>query len=216
MLTRSLSLVLLVFVMLFAGGCDPHAEDKRQIQKVSDDLDFYNNTRNGAQVVNLFTAETFEHYDRLIKLGLDGTPQQVRSLPPLDKMEVLRMRMRSTRSELSKMTGRQYAEYATSAGWYQTPPEDQVQIRLIRFRFSGNNATAEAQLDRWKTGARMRFEKQDGVWKMDEPSSMAAWDAVYRDLAADEGMTVDEFLFEWLEDEIGRPVPESVWQPMRR
>jgi hypothetical protein len=216
MLTRILPLLLPLLLLPLLTGCDAHLDDTREIREVYADLEFCYNARDGAKVVTLLTRDTFDHYDRLLKLGLDAKPDEVRALPPMDKMEVLRMRLLGRSAELARMNGRQYIEFATSQGWYITPPDERTDDRLERFRFGAGEATAELVMDGWRTGARFRFVKEDGAWKIDEPVSLASWDSVFRQIARDEGMTVDELIFDLLEDEVGHEIPESVWQPMRR
>lgn len=175
-----------------------------------------NNESNGKAIVELYTSRTFEHYDVLLRFALDGTAQQVRALPPIDKCEVLRMRLLGSRSELARMNGRQYVEYATSKGWYVTPPEYRTPLTLRSFKFGKDDATAELYDDGEATGVRLRFQFEDGRWKYDEHYSTPQWDALWRRAAREEGSSEDEFVVGELEFLYERDVPDSIWNPLGR
>jgi hypothetical protein len=196
-------------------GCDARAADKEEIEQVYADLDRCNNSKNGAAALEIFTKESFAEYDRLLKIGLDGTAEEVKALGPVQQLEVMRMRVRAKRSDVAGKSGREYVEFATSRGWYVAPPEDHTMELLKKFRFAQDgSATAEVISDGDSTGVRLRFVKQEERWRFDEVYANKQWDAVLRRAAREEGLSEDELLLEILSDEVKQEIPDSVWQPM--
>src|SRR3954465_10187855 len=90
--------LFLVFSCALIAGCDARAADKEEIQQVYEDFNDCNNNRNGDSIVSYFTKESFEHNERMLKVGLDGSPEEVRAMPLNDRLEVLRMRLQATRA----------------------------------------------------------------------------------------------------------------------
>jgi hypothetical protein len=169
----------------------------------------------GAAILPLYTIQTFEHYDSLLKIGLDGTADQVRRLEPFDRMEVLRMRVKAKRSELAHLTGRQYVEFATSRKWYAQTDPDADDGELQNLQFGIDCATAEIPIKELKTRVRFRFMKENGQWKYDEPTTFQEMDLVLRKLADSEGIAESELVIGILEDELQmEEIPDSAWQPM--
>lgn len=213
--TRLSSIVLLLLLVL--TGCDARSADKEEIRAVFQQLEDCNQAADGKNVLAVFTKSSFDHNEQLLKMGLDGTPEQVRALPPADMEEVLRMRLRATREELEKLDGRQYAEFGTGRGWYRRPSSSLSEQRLTKFTFTPDGREARAQViaDGVRTDTRIHFILEDGAWRYDEALAMREFDRDYRAAARDEGLKVHQFILNNLEDETGKEVPDSVWQPLR-
>ncbi len=209
-------LAAVLTVLLSLAGCDARAADKEEISAIYDQLDQCNNNKDGTGVLTVFTKASFPRYEPLIKIALDGTPEQVRALPPTDRTEVLRMRLRATRAELAGLNGMEYTRFATGRGWYVSPDGGQVQSTLTRFRFNktATEATAELVSDGERSGMRFRFIKEDDYWKYDEPFAIELYDRDLRRAARDEGVSEEQFILDLLEEEIGKEVPATVWEPM--
>jgi hypothetical protein len=214
---QGLAALLLTLLLLPLVGCDAHASDKEEISAVFQQLDDCNRASDGKNVVEVFTKSSFEHNEQMLKAGLDGTPEQVRALPPTDMLEVLRMRLLATREELEKLDGRGYVRFATGKGWYASAAAELPDQRLTRFKFSadGREAHAQAVFRGDRTGTRIHFIHEDGAWRYDEALAMREFDRGYRAAAHDEGMKLDQFILSELENETGKEVPNTIWQPMR-
>lgn len=208
--------VALLSLSWILSGCDTRAQDKEDMIVLMQTLDSCNNASDGNNILGIFTQSTWAHNDRLIKLGLEGTEAEVKALPLFDRMEVLRMRLRSNREELSKLKGMEYTRFATSRGWYVTPVEQRAESTLDRFKFSaaGDEAWAYLVVDGEPTQTKIHFIKEGGEWRYDEPEAMIAYGRDYAREARQEGMSENEYIILVLEEEIGREVPDSVWQPL--
>jgi hypothetical protein len=205
------TLLLCPLLVLTGGGCDARARDKQDMTRLMADRDICNENSRGTAVLDVYSEGTFKHYDELLKLGLNGAADKVRALGPTDKMEVLRMRLRATRKELARLTGRQYVEFATGHGWYVRGYKSETENGLRKFRFKADEATVD---DGDATGVRVRFMNEDGRWKLDEPSQFVAGDRFIRRAAREEGATVDDYIIDELRVEVNKEIPASVWDPM--
>jgi hypothetical protein len=210
--------IILVAISLLAlalvPGCDKDAQAKSAVRESFDLLLFYEQNRNGREAVKLYTENSFPRYERLIRIALDGTPEQVRALPVMDIYEVLIMRTMGTRRELTKLSGKQYLELATSRGWWG--PDDGSEYVLRDIRINGDSATAEVVIDRWRSGVRIGFSREGDIWKYDDEFSSQSWNDPIRNWAREAGMTVEQFVIDWIEEDHDREVPVTVWGPMAR
>jgi hypothetical protein len=209
------TLVVLLASLLLLAGCGKHAADEAQIKQVFAQFDNANNNSDGAAVVQLFTDETFQHYSRLLGLGLNATEQQVRALPGADMFEVLLMRAKASRADLEKLDGRGYVQFATSKGWYVEPPSERTEDTLRRFDFDTNWATAELYSDGESAGITYAFEKVDGTWKINERAGFESISKFIDKTAREVGMSKDEFVVFALEEHLGQDLPSTVWSPMK-
>src|SRR5262245_29571826 len=100
------------------AGCEQHTAEKGEIKRVFAASQDLKEQRDGEGLAEVYTAGSFERYDELIKLALDGDEKSVRALGPMDKIDVLRMRCRATRKELKGQDGRAFVEWACSGGWF--------------------------------------------------------------------------------------------------
>lgn len=227
MMTRHVVLAVMLVGVLFLGtgaGCEPKSADQKAIKSVWERHADANETSNGKAVVALSSKSTFEYYDRLLKLGLDGKPDQIKKLTPFEKAEIVLMRHRSTRAELRKLDGKGYIEYATSKGWYAfgNDPDDPLNHQLGKIKVGGDGASAWAEVfffddkgKKRKSDYAIKFFKEGGLWKLDETSVHLMWSHEYTRYAKEFGKSEDEFIV-WLEEFwSGQKVPDTIWQPMK-
>ncbi len=208
--------VVMAAVTLALGGCEQRTQDKSDIKQVFTTYYDCNNGRDGAGLMDIFTDATFDRYGELVKLGLDGRPEQVRALTFMEKREVLTMRIKGRRADLEGMDGRRYVEHATSSGWYVLPEDQRSVDTLEDFRFEGESVARPMLVSdgEW-TQIRPRFVKENGRWKLDEFSIAPALERLLRSQAKDLGMTAEEILIFELEEQFEKPLDDSIWQPMR-
>ncbi len=157
------------------AACDEAAEE---IELTLAELENAAASRNGEGFARGLAPESFQHYDRLIKFALDGKYEQVLKLPHEERLDILIMRNRSTRKELSKMDGRAWVVHFVNQGWHEgvLPPEEYVDRKIITSR--GNTASMEIIYDLRQpifTGAgsgdklsdTMTFQRVEDRWLVD-------------------------------------------------
>jgi hypothetical protein len=152
----------------------------------------------------------------VIKVALDGTKEEVQALGPTQRLEVLLIRLMAKRKDVERLDGREYCEFATSRGWYVTPPLEQTNDTLKKITVRGNNASGQLYSDGQKTGLTMRFVKQGGKWRFDEPDAVAQWDRTWQQAASLEGASVTKLILEELEVRTGKEVTDAIWKPMKK
>lgn len=210
-------IVLLTALISFVlAGCEQRTQDKAQIKRVFADFETCNNSSDGPGAVAALASDTLDRYGELVKLALNGTPEQVRALGPMEMYEIVIMRFRGSRAELAKLDGPGYVDFAVSRGWWVIPAEDRSADTLEDIAFKGpNEASAMLVSDGERTQIRVRFVKEDGAWKLDEFSQAAGIDKNIRRAAREEGMSQSEFIVAELEERLGKDIPGTVWEPMK-
>lgn len=215
MMRHVFTLLLLGLVSLVGVGCDQRAADKEELQGIFATLDNCCNNSDGVGMLGLYSQSTFEQYEALLPIILDGTRDQISELPAPYQYEVLMARLKGSRAALGGLTGRQYVAHATTAGWYSIPRGLRTTDTLGGFEFaSDGTAWAGIYTNGQRTGLRMCFVREDGVWKIDEPRQHEASSQAWRATALEKGMTLEEFVIQALSVDENRPIPEGIWDPM--
>lgn len=199
-----------------AAGCeDEHAAEKEAILTCLRQLDEANQDCDGAAAVALMSQRGLDEYTRLVKIALDGSKTDVQSLSPLEMMQVIEMRHRIPLRQLEKMDGRAYQEFATSDCWY-TGAEGSYEDSVGEIFVSGDTAYADVlDFDGNKSGVQGHFEREDGVWKVNEFSFHRVWDEELTKLAAENNVTIPEMVVLFEEWDTGKKIRKSIWEPMR-
>ncbi len=216
----------LLSVVMAAGlwGCDAHAADKQALQALIDTHAKANEAKDGATIARILSQNTFDHYERNLKLALDGTKAEVYAASASDRMEIARIRMLMNRRQIEKMTGKEYAVYSTSQGWYSFgfDPGEVLGVDLTNFKFAGKD-TAYAQPRGGRRNKalphRYTFIKEGGSggdWKYDETSSYEHWSQELEEDARRSNREINLFILELVAEDTGKPVNKSLFdRPMR-
>lgn len=202
---------LLALLLALLSGCDAHAEDKAAIRLTMRQIEDANLASDGQMAASLFTAKSIERYPRLIQLAIHGTRSQLEALDAWDLDEVLRIRLLGNRKDYENLGAREYVAYATSKGWYVLP--DYEYVELDRIAVNGDTGSAREVYTGEATGFRLRFERENGVWKFDEESWRQGYNDTIAELADDEGLTIAEYLLAELEASTGKTAPPDIWGP---
>ncbi len=192
------------------AGCDQ--SDRSAIRDTVRHMDALTDGGDGEGAAALIAPESFAYYDRLVKLALDASAKEVWALPAGDQSEILRMRNRLSRKELGAMDGRGWVVHSIKQGWWR----DEESWDAGRIKVRGNSATGVAYLDGEETIMTLQFVKVEGRWLADYRHVDPEMEAFIRETARDEGMTVQEVLVAWEEEELGQPVKKDIWQPMKK
>lgn len=215
MMRHALCLLLLGLFCLVGGGCDRHASDKEELQALFATLDNCCNNSDGVGMLGLYSQSTFDQYETLLPIILDGSREQIAQLPAPYQYEVLMARLKGSRTGLGGLTGRQYVAHATSAGWYAIPRGLRTTDTLGAFEFGTDGiAWAGIYTNGQRTGLRMCFVREDGVWKIDEPRQHEASSQAWRATALEKGMTLEEYVIQALSVDENRPISDEIWGPM--
>lgn len=213
--------LLSVIVLTGMWGCDAHAADKQALQALINTHAKANEAKDGATIARILSQNTFDHYERNLKLALDGTKSEILAASVVDRVEVAMIRAALPRKLAEKMTGKEYAIHSTKQGWYSfdRDPEEVSGVLLTNYKFAGRD-TAYAQ----PVGARTRkalpyrytFIKEGEDWKFDETSSYEYWSAWLEQEARLAGRDVNVYIIEYISERLGKNVSSSLFdRPMR-
>lgn len=228
-----------VVLLLFGVGlpaCDKHAEQKKAIREVYDTYNQTAESGDGPGQAAVLSANTLTHYDKLLKIGLNGKADEVMALSPSAQHEILAMRNRATRKQLQGYTGKGYVIHAVKQGWWSGFGDDEWKLRSIKV----NGDSAEARIvediptytisqsyrSSLRSSARIernrkpreypiRFVCEDGKWKVDETTLFPRFDAEATAAAKAYRVSMRDFLMAWEEDESGKEVTMKIWDPMK-
>lgn len=222
--SRALAAAVLVLCTALPA-CDHAMED---IERTLTELEMAANRHDGEGFARWLAPESFQHYDRLIKIALDGNSRQIEVLPMSERYDVLVMRNRSTRKELSKMDGRAWVVHIVNQGWLDgqaVPNEDLVDKKVVRV--SGTSATLEIIYDvrqplftgegsGRKFSDTIGFQKVDDLWLADARRPSVLFERMIALLRQAALRTPYQLMIGMEEKATGKPVPTDIWdRPMR-
>ena len=150
-------------------------------------------------------------YGRHVALALDADSAQVRGLGVADRMAVLSLRHRVPADTLRAFDGAAALAYGVERRWI-----DGLALRLVTpgdVRVKGDRAwmgTGAAD------GSEIPLRRSRGVWRVDLAALAEESGPALLAMAAEAGMTEDEFVAFALETLTGRPVGPDVWRPLAR
>lgn len=211
--------VLAVAALLFVpAGCD---DAREEVELTWQELNTTAARRDGEGFARLLSPESVGHFDRLIKVALDAPYAKTQRLPVRERYEILRMRNRMKRKDLSKMDGRAWVVHAVNQGWYGGS-EDTV-LKIGRIRTSGNSATADIVyeipgrvVDKDLVITTLAFNKVEDRWLVDVRQPDPLIEQVVQRMREIGHASEDQALLALETRASGKDVPrEALWDPMK-
>lgn len=234
-------LLLVIFAVLSVAhiGCDKNAKEKAEIRAAFNQVRDGNHSSDGQGMTAVLTQRTFDHYAKIVKMGMDSKAQDVWNLQPCDMYEVLRMRNRAKRAQLKSLDGKSYLIFACKEGWFSHDAEG---WELGKINVAGDTALGTVHHPEWEAayakqqvasvlsrrsmryGDKLdkpftytcQFIKEGGVWKLDEPSMHNEYNRRINDAAKEARMSVRDFLMAFEEEESGNDIKMNIWDPMKK
>lgn len=240
-LTCYVFLSLMALALILGGtGCDQHSEQKKAILKTWTDYNTALANTDGQTAARLLSKASIDRYQTLIRKGLDAKSAEVLAMSPCDMAEILTMRNRATRAQLNGYAGKGYVIYAVNNGWWgafdesedwrfkvtKVEPDRATAVlteiihetvqRLPSMSLRGmvrNSMTSE----RTRKGREytITFVNEDG-WKLEESSMLARVNQEIQTTAKAARLSVRDFLMFIEEEDSGKEVKASIWDPMRK
>jgi hypothetical protein len=171
--------------------------------------------KDGKAAAAVLDAESIAYYTRMRTLALDGAPAEVKKLPIIDRLSVLRVRHEVGRARLEPMDGAALLAYAVERGWISETSVRQLSLGKVVVR--GDSASAEI-----KVGDKVappqyvwRFRREGGAWKFNLVTLLELGEAAVRETVRQSGGTEDEFVFAVLEKLSGKALTDEIWTPLR-
>ncbi|MEM1414532.1 MAG: hypothetical protein AAGH15_06515 [Myxococcota bacterium] len=205
---------------LFASSATAQAPDPADAAKAAEVWDGYIAAlvaRNGSAAAALVMPDTHAWYERMARLALRGSAEEVRSLDLMGRMTTLMFRARLPADTLERLSGRELFALAVDRGWVgsQLPRGFQL-TRVDGARGFGTFQTPagtspELELMRRAPGG-------DG-WRLNLMQVMNlgrdALQQVLQGMADQAGTDVDTALLGLLSQVVGRRLGPEIWQPLR-
>lgn len=196
------------------AACDKQAPEKAAIRQAFKDLEQAYAENKGHHASELVTPESLTYYGELLRVAMDGKPEEVKKRPTMDRFEIYTIRHNANRKALKGLDGRGYQTFTTDQGWWSDPDLESwtESLHSIKIDSSGAKAWTYIMEGGRPTSYRVNFEKIDGRWRIDELSIREYSGRIIEENAQRERMNVEEYMFKLIEYESGRPVDRGAMQ----
>lgn len=170
----------------------------------------------GDQAARLVDRETFDYFEGLKGLALEGTEEVVKARPFVDRLLIVSMRQAMTPAELGALDLGGLMNKALTEGWIS--PQTVAQLDIGEVAVDGDVATATAvslnPMVSFDEGEPMLYEfrREEGSWRFAFSSLVASLNRLVEEFTAELGTDQDDLIFLLVQNLTGRPVLPEVWQ----
>ncbi len=203
---------LLFFFLLFSVSV--YAQEDAKVKQTFSNYKQSILKGDGEEAVKWVDTNTIAYYGKMLGLALDADSAKVADLNLMDRLTVLSLRHRMSRSEIAGMDGRQLFVHSIKKGMVGKNTVANVEIGAIKI----DGSTAEGQLEAngQKSPLNFGFSKENGQWKLDLTSLFGPTTAGLKQMIAGQGMSENEFIIRALQmTGDGKPVNNTIWRPMK-
>ncbi len=194
---------------LFSAAPKPGpASDEGQIRGCFAEYQQALSARNGRAAAALMDAATVGYYGRVRALALQADAAQVRKLPVLDKLMVLRLRSGVPLEKLRAMNAEDVLVLGVDQGWVGASGGDNA---LGSIQVARPEARADLMVRGKPSGLQFVFRLEGGKWKLDLMGLLAAAAPAFAAAAAQSRMSEDAFVVRVLEMATGAKLPPGIW-----
>jgi hypothetical protein len=168
----------------------------------------------GKLAASVLSRATLGYYGRLQRDALFARPEKIRSLPPLERVQVFFYRVSVPGEELVRMSPEELFAHAIDSGW--VGKQEMAQTELGAIEIDGQSALAAHMTGGAITGVKYRFVKdpEDGAWRFDLLPVLLAYSEATTEAATRSGLQEQELVVELFQSAAGRPWSEEVWEPL--
>lgn len=164
---------------------------------------------NGAAVSDLVSPSTVDYYAELVRLAAAAGPDELAGKSLVDRFAVARLRVDLPTHELAAMDGPAMLAYGVDQGYID--PSSVAHNELGDIRIDGDRGYAQLVAQSQPTDVDFEFVRVGDDWKFDLAATMPIANATFAELAREEGLTEDEFVFEMIEILSGERVDASIY-----
>ncbi|MGL5079866.1 MAG: hypothetical protein ACRC8A_00100 [Microcoleaceae cyanobacterium] len=166
----------------------------------------------GDAAVDQISQNTIEYYGAMQKLAVCADAATVKAQSMLDRVQIFSMRFRVPAPTLLTLSDEGVVAYGVEQGWIGK--EGVMNIELGEVTLENNEAFAVILQNRQPAGIRFRFVKESGDWKLDLLPIIELSNLAFQELAKQEEIEENEFIFALLALLEGREPTEAVWNPI--
>ena len=164
--------------------------------------------QNGAAVPALVSPSTIEHYDYVVDLARTAGPAEIAGTGVMDRVMIARLRV-ETPPDFASMDGAGLLAYGVDEGMIDASSVDGNSLGEIRVE--GDRGYAEMLLDAEPSGVEWEFARVGSEWTFDLAAGFPLVNETLSQIAAEAGMTDDEFVFDAVSMVTGQEVDASVY-----
>ena len=168
---------------------------------------------NGDAAYNLIDKNTRRWYSESLQRALTFNRAEIMKLGVMDKMQVIMIRHRVPSDELLEMNGEDLFKYAVDHGWVSKNSVLKLQIGKIDVQ--GDFATGVVRSNDQDTPLRFHFYRNEGNWGIDLTVMTRMGEAAFLKEIKESGETEIDYIFKLTQIVSGKPVQESVWEPLK-
>jgi hypothetical protein len=167
--------------------------------------------RDGARAVSAISSNSLAYYDRMRKLALSASRNELDALEGTARWLVLGLRHQAPPRLLESWTPGDLVAYAVDVALVSDTEVAKTELGEVTVQ--GDLARCWIVVDGKPTRGVLQFALEDGEWKFDLEFAMrssAGWIAA---LANQSGMSENDVIFELLSRGSGKPVGPDIWKP---
>jgi hypothetical protein len=170
--------------------------------------------RKGEQAASVLSPATLGYYGRLQRDALFARREKVRTLPPLERVQVFFYRVSIPGEELVRMSPEELFAHAIESGWVGR--QEMAQTELGAVEIDGQSALAQHMTGGAVTGVKYRFvqDPEDGGWRFDLLPTLLTYSEVTTEAAMRSGLQEQELVVELFQSTSGRPWSDELWEPL--
>ena len=203
--------LLSVFVCLFLLSCSE--ENKIAVKATFENYQTAILNDNGQAAFKNIDKKTREYYSWASKSAKELDEKAIKALGFMDKMMILLIRQRVSRSDVLKMDGKALFIYAVENGWVGKNGVSQLSIGDISV--NNNFATGVVLNNNQKSPLKFHFYKEDQLWKIDLTEISKWGEAMFVSQQKKSGKTMDEYILLLVQIVSKKPVDLStIYKPL--
>lgn len=166
----------------------------------------------GKDATRWVSQKTIAFYSDIRQVALNGSPEEVKRLTPMQKLTVLMLRAQLRADELADLDGKQLMAMSIERGWVSRDPLDTT--ALGKTTVKGDEAFIEHRYKGKATWA-YRLVREKGEWHFDVTSAFPAAEVLLAAWAVEQDKKEDELLFDLVKKATGTRPTDDIWKAMR-
>ena len=211
---------ILLFLPLLLLSCSDNSgaqivEEDTEIEAVKESWNNYKTgllEENPDKAIVVLDNNTIGYYNEMLDLVLKADSIHVNKLSILDKMMVLVCRVRVEADTLMKMNGSLLLHYAISNG--MIGKNSVVAIEIDDIKIEGNFASATLVIGGKETPAKMEFNKENNIWKLDLTTIFKFSELAISKAIEESGQTENEYIMDMINYLLEDNPKNEAWKPV--
>jgi hypothetical protein len=183
-----------------------------QIQHCFNDFKAAIMRNNGEAAVNLVDSSTIKFYSTLLDKAENLDSLQLEKESMITKFEVFKIRLMITPMQVNQINGRRLLTMLINHGISGNGNIKSYTLGHITIR--NDSAEAEKLSNNKRTPFIYLFSKENDFWKIRMTSSNTTTDIAFKQLAIDEGLTDNDYIYKLLEEIFRKKPSNDIWKPI--